>query len=139
MGTQRIRSALFRSNLRDSHFQTGGIATDIFRLQIYSLFHSTMKKMRLCSKKKRHCYPRAKVVVLFISRCGTFRYLLREENKESFFLRFLPEHLVQPLYGFHLLVKPGFIRCLQLTQKSFVHHHLIKRWQRRERTFEFGQ
>lgn len=81
-------------------------------------------------KKNRHCISRYKSRGFHNTNVGTFRYLLREENKESVFLKFLPGHLVQPLLGFHLLVKPSFIRCLQLTQKSFVHHHLIKRWQR---------
>ena len=61
MGTQRIRPALFRSNLRDSHFQTGGIATDISCLQIYSLFHSTMKKCDFAPKKNGTAFPVTKV------------------------------------------------------------------------------
>lgn len=128
MGTQRIQSALFRSNLRDSHFQTDGIAT-VIQPQIYKFFVFARKKCNVATEK-RHCFHRCKSNGFGNNVVCTFRYLSREENKESVFLKFLPGHLVQPLLGFHLLVKPSFIRCLQLTQKSFVHHHLIKRWQR---------
>lgn len=59
MGTQCIRPALFRSNLRDSHFQTGGIATD-YMPQIYTFFVLAMKKCYLRHKKNRYCFSRYK-------------------------------------------------------------------------------
>ena len=60
MGTQRIRPALFRSNLRDSHFQTGGIATD-YMPQIYTFFILAKKKMPLAPQKTGTAFPVTKV------------------------------------------------------------------------------
>jgi hypothetical protein len=60
MGTQRICPALFRSNLRDSHFQTGGIATD-YRPQIYAFFILAKKKKLLAPKKTGTAFPVTKV------------------------------------------------------------------------------
>ncbi len=60
MGTQCIRPAMFRSNLRDSHFQTGGIATD-YMPQIYTFFVLAMKKCYLRHKKIGTAFPVTKV------------------------------------------------------------------------------
>ena len=60
MGTQRIRPALFRSNLRDSHFQTGGIATD-YMPQIYAFFILAKKKNATCATKNGTAFPVTKV------------------------------------------------------------------------------
>ena len=46
-----LSSALLRSNLRDSHFQTGGIATD-YMPQIYTFFILAKKKNATCTTKK---------------------------------------------------------------------------------------
>lgn len=63
MGTQRIQPAMFRSNLRDSHFQTGGIATD-YMPQIYKFFRFCNNFFTFFRQNHQHCYPRAKVEVL---------------------------------------------------------------------------
>ncbi len=49
-GTQRTCPVLFRLNLRDSHFQTGGIATDYIP-QIYTFFYLCNKKVAFVQKK----------------------------------------------------------------------------------------
>ena len=60
MGTQRTRSALFRSNLRDSHLLTDGIATDNCRK--YTKF-SFIQWEIVILPHYRHCNPIAKVKV----------------------------------------------------------------------------
>ena len=56
-------SALLRSNLRDSHFQTDGIATD-YMPQIYKYFCVCNNSCTFFWQNHQHCYPRAKVEVL---------------------------------------------------------------------------
>jgi hypothetical protein len=51
-----LSSALLRSNLRDSHFQTGGIATD-YMPQIYTFFILAKKKCYLRHKKSVLLFP----------------------------------------------------------------------------------
>jgi hypothetical protein len=70
-----LSSALLRSNLRDSHFQTGGIATD-YMPQIYNFsIGYQQKKPRL--QQKRHCLLAAKVTVFF------YRRLLKHSKREN--------------------------------------------------------
>ena len=66
MGTQRIQSALFRSNLRDSHFQTDGIATDFFDCKYTHYFIPQRKKSDFASKKTDTAFPVTKVEDLAI-------------------------------------------------------------------------
>ena len=55
-----LNSALLRSNLPDSHFQTDGIATD-YMPQIYTFFILAKKKMLLAPKKTDTAFPVTKV------------------------------------------------------------------------------
>ncbi len=55
-----LSTALLRSNLRDSHFQTGGIATD-YMPQIYTFFILAKKKMLLAPQKIGTAFPVTKV------------------------------------------------------------------------------
>ena len=55
-----LSTALLRSNLRDSHFQTGGIATD-YMPQIYAFFILAKKKCYLHHKKIGTAFPVTKV------------------------------------------------------------------------------
>lgn len=74
MGTQRIQPAMFRSNLRDSHFQTGGIATD-YMPQIYTFFILAKKKMPLAPQKTGTAFPVTKVedfTILMLVLFGTY-------------------------------------------------------------------
>ncbi len=70
-----LSSVLLRSNLRDSHFQTDGIATDnnaaniqIFRFRNNSCTFFPAKPTALLSEGKSRGFNK--------TRCGTFRYLL---------------------------------------------------------------
>ena len=67
-------SALLRSNLRDSHFQTDGIATDVFWVQIYTFSVLATKKVLFCSKTAA-LLPRGKGKGKDNNGIGTFRYL----------------------------------------------------------------
>jgi hypothetical protein len=92
MGTQRIQPAMFRSNLRDSHFQTGGIATDysaanihIFRYRKGKNAPLQQKKPALLSEGKSSRFIYIKVwyfsVLVYFS-CGSF-----PSNKSLFILK----------------------------------------------------
>lgn len=58
-----LNSALLRSNLPDSHFQTGGIATDNNAANI-QIFLCLQQFLHIFPANHQHCYPRTKVEVL---------------------------------------------------------------------------
>ena len=92
MGTQCIRPALFRSNLRDSHFQTGGIATD-YMPQIYTFFILAKKKMPLAQQKIGTAFPvtkvgdSAKLKLVLFSTCFQFPCSSLSKGKSLFMLK----------------------------------------------------
>ena len=92
MGTQRIRPALFRSNLRDSHFQTGGIATDLCRK--YTHFSFLQRKNATCTTKKNGtAFPvtkvgdSAKLKLVLFSTCFQFPCSSLSKGKSLFMLK----------------------------------------------------
>lgn len=58
-----LSTALLRSNLPDSHFQTDGIATDNNAANI-QIFRFCNNSCTFFQQNHQHCYPRAKVEVL---------------------------------------------------------------------------